>query len=408
MDGHNSHYTRGFLQYARKNRIHILCYPAHTTHVYQGLDVVVFAVLKRSWSEERDKWEREKGEGVTKANFITIYGRAHLRALTPDLIRTAFRKTGVWPFDCDVVPSNMLAPSKETSTKSYLPIAPSTPVKILANALQRMSTQLSDNGDEEHSVNSSSSTQEDLETIIKQLAETSLSKLVSSTPMNSQTDLRHATAHTISPIKKSRTSITNIHPTTTNEVLLLAALHDAEAANAALKKRVIALQASNILNEMYCAKIRSQLAHQESKKQAGNNGGKILGDGLPRLLSGDVFYERVVQFEEAQTRAAAEKRTRTEERKRHAEALADWKKLEDARKAENKARREHYHEALKIWESEKARAKEEKWKLTEKKPTLGKLIAAIPRPKVIVTEECESDGECFDLDDIGSCASDEY
>ncbi|KAG1736666.1 uncharacterized protein EDB91DRAFT_1083329 [Suillus paluster] len=197
--------------------------------------------------------------------------------------------------------------------------------------------------------------------------------------MNSQTDLRHATAHTISPIKKSCTSITNIHPTTTNEVLLLAALHEAEAANAALKKCVIALQASNILNEMYCAKIRSQLAHQESKKQAGNNGGKILGDG----------FHACCQFEEAQTRAAAEKRTRTEEWKRHVEALADWKKLEDARKAENKAQREHYHEALKIWESEKARAKEEKRKLTEKKPTLGKLIAAIPLTK-------------------GSCASDKY
>ncbi|KAJ8592234.1 hypothetical protein M405DRAFT_695312, partial [Rhizopogon salebrosus TDB-379] len=134
-------------------------------------------------------------------------------------------------------------------------------------------------------------------------------------------------------------------------------LREAEAANAGLKQRVISLQASNILNEMYCAKIRSQLAHHESKKRAGNSGGKVLGDGLPRLLSGDEFYERVVEFEEGQTRAATEKRTRAEERKRHAEALADWKKLEGARKVENKARRERYREALQIWQSEKALAK---------------------------------------------------
>ncbi|KAG1818202.1 uncharacterized protein BJ212DRAFT_1480019 [Suillus subaureus] len=248
------------------------------------------------------------------------------------------------------------------------------------------------------------------------------------------------------------TAICDIHPTTVNEILLLAALHEAEAANVTLKKCDIALQASNILNEMYCAKICSQLAHQELKKQAGNNGGKILGDGLPHLLSGDEFYERVIQFEEAQTRAAAKKRTRTKEQKRHAEALADWKKLEDAKKAENKAnspsplshritlfsdllvalwthtfssafvshllrlvalviRRERYHEALQIWESEKAHAKEEKWKLTEKKPTLGKLIAAIPWPKAIKTEEAqegESDGKYFDLDDVGSCTSNKY
>ncbi|KIK76196.1 hypothetical protein PAXRUDRAFT_18381 [Paxillus rubicundulus Ve08.2h10] len=46
VDGHNLHYTCAFLEYAWKNHIHVLCYPAHTTHVYQGLDVVVFAVLK--------------------------------------------------------------------------------------------------------------------------------------------------------------------------------------------------------------------------------------------------------------------------------------------------------------------------------------------------------------------------
>ncbi|KAG2107747.1 uncharacterized protein F5147DRAFT_653256 [Suillus discolor] len=138
--------------------------------------------------------------------------------------------------------------------------------------------------------------------------------------MNSQTDLQHATAHTISPIKKLHAPVTNIHLATANKILLLASLHQAEAANVALKKCIITLQASNVLNEMYCVKIRSQLAHQESKKQ----------------------------FEEAQTRAAAEKRIRTKERKRHAEALTDWKKLEDARKAENKAQQEHYYKALQI------------------------------------------------------------
>jgi len=400
---------RGFLEYAHKHCIHVACYPAHTTHIYQGLDVVVFAVLKRCWSEERDKWEREKGEGITKANFITIYGHAHLHALTPDLIRTAFHKTGVWPFNRDVITDSMMAPSKETSTKSHLPITPSTPVRVLVGALQKMSALPSHDENEGEHTSKSSATQEDIETIIKTLAETSLSGLVSSAQLTSQTDLQHNTAHIISPTKKSSMSITNIHPKTANEILLLAALREAKAANAALKQCVISLQASNVLNEMYCAKIRSQLAHHESKKRAGNNGGKILGDGLLRLLSGDEFYERVVEFEEGQTRAATEKRTRAEERKRHAEALASWKKLEDARKVENKARRERYHEALQIWQSEKALAKAdpEKRRFTEKKPSLGKLVAPIPRPKVVAVED-ESDGEEFDLDeDAGSCASDE-
>jgi hypothetical protein len=138
LDGHNSHFTLGFLKYARSHQIHVLCYPSHSTHVYQGLDVVVFAVLKTCWSEERDKWEREKGEGITKSNFVTIYGQAHLRALTPDLIRMAFRKTSVWPFDPTVISEQMMASSKETSYQGHLPIMPSSPIRAIADFLQKL------------------------------------------------------------------------------------------------------------------------------------------------------------------------------------------------------------------------------------------------------------------------------
>jgi hypothetical protein len=53
VDGHVSHYTCVFLEYARTHQpILVLCYPSHATHVYQGLDVVVFSILKRYLSEE--------------------------------------------------------------------------------------------------------------------------------------------------------------------------------------------------------------------------------------------------------------------------------------------------------------------------------------------------------------------
>lgn len=54
VDGHNSHYTRGFIEYARLHRIEVVCYPSHGTHVYQGLDVIIFSVLKLNWSNARD------------------------------------------------------------------------------------------------------------------------------------------------------------------------------------------------------------------------------------------------------------------------------------------------------------------------------------------------------------------
>lgn len=114
VDGHNSHYSFEFLDYACAHRIHVLCYLAHTTHVYQGLDVIVFSVLKQCWAEERTKWEANGGE-VSKETFLTIYGAAHIQVLSPELVKKAFEKTGIWPFNPNVIPAEMMAPSKETS-----------------------------------------------------------------------------------------------------------------------------------------------------------------------------------------------------------------------------------------------------------------------------------------------------
>ncbi|KIY60695.1 CENP-B protein, partial [Cylindrobasidium torrendii FP15055 ss-10] len=58
VDGHVSHYTGQFLRHAREHRIEVVCYPSHSTHVYQGLDVVIFSQLKTCWSRARDEYER--------------------------------------------------------------------------------------------------------------------------------------------------------------------------------------------------------------------------------------------------------------------------------------------------------------------------------------------------------------
>ncbi|KDQ60033.1 hypothetical protein JAAARDRAFT_113007, partial [Jaapia argillacea MUCL 33604] len=135
VDGYNSHYTQGFLKYARIHNIHILCYLSHLTQIYQGLDVMVFSVLKRFWIEECDWWEREEGEKVSKQNFLAVYGHAHICALTPTLIKMAFQKTEVWPYDPSVVSTEMLAPSIETLCKGILPLVPSTPIRIIGKLM---------------------------------------------------------------------------------------------------------------------------------------------------------------------------------------------------------------------------------------------------------------------------------
>ncbi|KAF8228900.1 hypothetical protein L208DRAFT_1289141, partial [Tricholoma matsutake] len=104
------------LEYARKNQIVVLSYPSHSTHIYQGLDVVIFSILKRWWTEARDKYERQQGHKVDKTNFLSIYAKAHLQALSKENIIAAFRKTGIVPLNRNVITDEMLVPSTTSSS----------------------------------------------------------------------------------------------------------------------------------------------------------------------------------------------------------------------------------------------------------------------------------------------------
>ncbi|KAF8834069.1 hypothetical protein BDN67DRAFT_862052, partial [Paxillus ammoniavirescens] len=150
--------------------------------------------------------------------------------------------------------------------------------------------------------------------------------------------------------------------------LFLALLHESEAANMALKRRVIELQAANVLNEMYCNTLRGQLAKQEEKKQKGKGSGKLVGDSLPRLLSGDKFYEKVVTHEEEQRKKVVAKKSKQVEREQRGQAIAEWKKLEEARKTENKARRAEYRAALEQWKVARLKAQDKKRKFSKPQP----------------------------------------
>jgi hypothetical protein len=80
-----------------------------------------------------DKWEREKRQKIMKTNFLAIYGAAHIHALTLQTIKMAFKKMGVWPFNPNVVTSEMMAPSLEMTCRGHLPLMPATPVHVVSH-----------------------------------------------------------------------------------------------------------------------------------------------------------------------------------------------------------------------------------------------------------------------------------
>ncbi|KIK93316.1 hypothetical protein PAXRUDRAFT_12733 [Paxillus rubicundulus Ve08.2h10] len=117
-----------------------------------------------------------------------------------------------------------------------------------------------------------------------------------------------------------------------------------------------------VLNSMYCDHLSGQLAAQE-EKQKKQKKGRLNGDGLPRLLTGEEFYTRVVEHEEA-----------TEQEK------IDWKEGDNARKQRNKEWKVAYQDTLQLWEEERNLAKQDKWQIAWAKPKLGKLEAPAPKP----------------------------
>ena len=56
QDGHGSHVSIELIELARAHNIHLLCLPAHTTHVLQPLDVAVFKSFKSHFAKTCRKY----------------------------------------------------------------------------------------------------------------------------------------------------------------------------------------------------------------------------------------------------------------------------------------------------------------------------------------------------------------
>ena len=115
MDGHSSHYTPELLKYARDNNIIILGYLPHCTHALQGLDVVCFARMKEAWKEEIRKFEDLHRSKVMKGDFTEVFGNAFLKAFTVPTVLAAFQKTGIHPYNPDVITPRMMKASEPSS-----------------------------------------------------------------------------------------------------------------------------------------------------------------------------------------------------------------------------------------------------------------------------------------------------
>ena len=98
QDGHSSHISLELIEVASKNNIHLLCLPAHTTHVQQPLDVGVFSSFKHNVGMALNAMvRRSAGRLPTTDDIPFIVSEAWLKSSTLINLMSGFRKTGIHP-----------------------------------------------------------------------------------------------------------------------------------------------------------------------------------------------------------------------------------------------------------------------------------------------------------------------
>jgi hypothetical protein len=287
----------------------------------------------------------------------------------------------------------MIVPSKETSCKSHLPVlpAPTGAIKILTDMFCKLSmvedneTEPSDGPEltSDASKISSMSKASKLDVILEAvegLSQTDIAHIFNTTLTLSSDPMSHTTTQII-PSQSTPTHPLSIEPQTDNEILLLAALQESEAHNQILLNHTIELQASNILNEAYCSKLKWHLAHQENKKKDKGKG-TLVGDGLPCVLTGDAFYEAVVEFKKAKVAEERDAETKKDARAVYAAALKEWKEGEAARKAKKEEMLMEYRHTVTCWENVKKRSARKKTRFNLLKPKMPTFDKASRHPRM--------------------------
>ncbi|RYP57397.1 hypothetical protein DL771_011482 [Monosporascus sp. 5C6A] len=108
IDGHNSHTTEEFMWMCLQNKIYIIFLPAHASHVFQPLDVGIFATLKRRFRH----WFRERcygraSEATDKTDFLWALSKAWNEVMmTSKYIMKGWEATGLRPINREKMLNN--------------------------------------------------------------------------------------------------------------------------------------------------------------------------------------------------------------------------------------------------------------------------------------------------------------
>lgn len=116
-DGHSSHVNMDFLEWCDQHRIIVAVFPPHSTHRLQPLDVSLFSPLSTAYTKQLIQWTA-KTQGLislSKREFWTLFWNAFEASFSPENIASGWERTGLLPFDPEVVLSQITEKARDDS-----------------------------------------------------------------------------------------------------------------------------------------------------------------------------------------------------------------------------------------------------------------------------------------------------
>ena len=143
LDGYGSHLTYEFYEYAQKHKIELFALPPHSTHLTQPLDVGCFQSYKHYHSEAIDETMRTGIPEFGKLDFLASLTTMRARTFKKSTILSAFRKTGLIPYNPEIVLQKIRPANSQTPpSRPVTPPPPANPFSGICNETPRRCEQV--------------------------------------------------------------------------------------------------------------------------------------------------------------------------------------------------------------------------------------------------------------------------
>ena len=118
-DGHRSHVSLTLTNRDRRNNIIIFVLPPHTSPLTQPLDVGIFGPFKSTYNKDcQDYMKHNPGLSITKYEVAKLTAKPYVIAVSAENLTSAFRKTGIFPYNSKAITETQVAPASIYCTET--------------------------------------------------------------------------------------------------------------------------------------------------------------------------------------------------------------------------------------------------------------------------------------------------